>query len=104
MQLAFDSADRLVELVEERRAPVQAEEAARRLFALASVPAGLARELLDDVVTGDARLTWRGGAVGLAVEPGSDVLLEEATFAVVDLETTGLSPVRSRICELGAVR
>ncbi|HSC92103.1 MAG TPA: exonuclease domain-containing protein [Gaiellaceae bacterium] len=104
MQLAFDSADRLVELVEERRAPVAAEEAARRLFALASAPAGLARELLDDVVSGDARLAWRGGAVALASPPGSDLLLEDAVFAVVDLETTGLSPERSRICELGAVR
>ena len=104
MQLAFDSADRLVELVEERRAPVPAEEAARRLYALASAPAGLARELLDDVVTGDARLAWRAGCVALAAPPGADLLLEDATFAVVDLETTGLSPVRSRICELGAVR
>jgi DNA polymerase III epsilon subunit family exonuclease len=104
MQLAFDSADRLVELVEEARAPVPAEEAARKLFALASAPAGLARELLDDVVGGDARLAWRAGCVALAQTPGADLLLEEATFIVVDLETTGLSPVRSRICELGAVR
>jgi DNA polymerase III subunit epsilon len=42
--------------------------------------------------------------VGLAARPGADVLLEEADFAVVDLETTGLSPGRSRICEIGAVR
>ena len=104
MQLAFDSADRLVELVEEARAPVPAEEAARKLFALASAPVGLARELLDDVVGGDARLAWRAGCVALSRTPGSDLLLEEATFVVVDLETTGLSPVRSRICELGAVR
>ncbi len=104
MQLAFDSADRLVELVEEARAPVPAEEAARKLFALASAPAGLARELLDDVVGGDARLAWRAGCVALARTPGEDLLLEAATFVVVDLETTGLSPVRSRICELGAVR
>jgi DNA polymerase-3 subunit epsilon len=104
VQLAFDSADRLVELVEERRGPVPAEEAARRLFALASVPAGLARTLLDDVVAGDARLAWRGGAVALAGGRWDDVPLEAASFVVVDLETTGLSPGRSRICEIGAVR
>jgi hypothetical protein len=46
MQLRLDAADRLVELVEERRGPVYAEEAARRLFALRHVPAGLARSLL----------------------------------------------------------
>jgi DNA polymerase III epsilon subunit family exonuclease len=31
-------------------------------------------------------------------------LLEHATFVVVDLETTGLRPCASRICEIGAVR
>ena len=36
------------------------------LFALAHVPEGLARSLLDDVVSGDARLAWRGGCVALA--------------------------------------
>jgi DNA polymerase-3 subunit epsilon len=104
MQLSFDAADRLVELVEHRRGPVPAEEAARVLFALASAPAALARSLLDDVVSGDARLAWRGASVGLAAPPGADVLLEEAHFVVVDLETTGLSPRTSRICEIGAQR
>ena len=104
MQLAFDSADRLVELVEERHGAVSAEDAARHLFALRHAPEGLARTLLDDVIRGDARLRWRGGAVALAAARGEDVLLEEATFVVVDLETTGLSPGRSQICEIGAVR
>ena len=104
MQLSFDAADRLVELVEARRGPVPAEDAARALFALASAPTALARSLLDDVVSGDARLAWRGGSVGLAAPPGADVLLEEAHFVVVDLETTGLSPRTSRICEIGAQR
>ena len=58
MQLSFDGADRLVELVEARRGPVPVSEAARSLFALASVPTGIARALLDDVVSGDARLAW----------------------------------------------
>jgi DNA polymerase-3 subunit epsilon len=104
VQLSFDAADRLVELVEARRGPVPAEEAARVLFALASAPAALARSLLDDVVTGDARLAWRGTSVGLAGPPGADVELEHAHFVVVDLETTGLSPRTSRICEIGAQR
>jgi DNA polymerase-3 subunit epsilon len=104
VQLSFDAADRLVELVEARRGPVPAEEAARVLCALASAPAALARSLLDDVVTGDARLAWRGTSVGLAAPPGADVELEHAHFVVVDLETTGLSPRTSRICEIGAQR
>src|SRR5439155_13229468 len=104
MQLRLDAADRLVELVEERRGPVYAEEAARRLFALRHAPMGLARSLLDEVIGEDSRLAWRGDAVGLAEPPGGDLLLEDATFVVVDLETTGLRPGGSRICEIGSVR
>jgi DNA polymerase III epsilon subunit family exonuclease len=104
MQLAFDAADRLVELVEERRGPIPPEEAARALFALAHAPAGLARSLLEDVVAGDARLVWLGHCVGLAAPAGSDLPLDAARFVVVDLETTGLRPARAAICEIGAVR
>ena len=104
MQLRLDAADRLVELVEERRGPVVADEAARRLFALRTAPVALARSLLADVVEADARLAWRGDAVGLAQPLGADLLLEEATYVVVDLETTGLRPGSSQICEIGAVR
>jgi DNA polymerase-3 subunit epsilon len=104
MQLRLDAADRLVDLVEERRGPVYVEEAARRLFALRHAPVGLARSLLEEVVGEDSRLAWRGDAVGLAEPPGADLLLEAATFVVVDLETTGLRPGTARICEIGAVR
>ena len=104
VQLRIDAADRLVELVEERRGPIYAEEAARRLFALRHVPAGLARSLLDDVVGGDARLAWSGDSVRLETPLGHDLPVESATYVVVDLETTGLRPGSSRICEIGAVR
>jgi DNA polymerase III epsilon subunit family exonuclease len=104
MQLAFDAADRLVELLEERRGPLRAEEAARVLFALRQAPAALARELLDAVVGGDSRLAWRGSFVALAEGGGEDLPLESARFVVVDLETTGLRPGKSQICEIGAVR
>ena len=43
-------------------------------------------------------------AVGLSSPPGEGILLEHAHFVVLDLETTGLSPRNSRICEIGAQR
>ena len=105
MQLRLDAADRLVELVEEHRGPVAADEAARAVLKLGSaVPVGLARSLLDEAVTADARLRWSGDLVGLAAPPGEDLLLEQATFVVFDLETTGLRPGAARPCEFGAVR
>ena len=105
MQLRLDAADRLVELVEERRGPVPAEEAARTVLKLGSaVPVGLARSLLDEAVQTDARLRWSGDLVRLADAPGESLLLEDATFVVFDLETTGLRPGSARPCEFGAVR
>ena len=105
MQLRLDAADRLVELVEERRGPVAAEDAARVVLKLGSaVPVGLARSLLDEAVRADARLRWAGDLVRLAEAPGESLLLEEATFVVFDLETTGLRPASARPCEFGAVR
>ena len=104
MQLRLDAADRLVELVEERRGPVVADEAARRLFALRHAPVALAHALLADVVDADARLAWNGDSVTLTRPPGDDLPLEAATYVVVDLETTGLRPGSSQICEIGAVR
>ena len=104
MQFRLDAADRLVELVEEQGGVVPVEEAARSLFALARAPAGLAHDLLADVVAADSRLDWSGRSVGLAGSELPTLPLEVATFVVVDLETTGLAPGRARICEIGAVR
>src|SRR3954453_6677069 len=102
MQLALDSLDRLVDTLEER-GPLTAVEAARALFATPSISAGLASSLLGELTAGGSRGACVGGSVALA-DGRVDPELEEAEFVVFDLETTGLSPARDRICELGAVR
>jgi DNA polymerase III subunit epsilon len=102
VQLALDALDRLVDTLEEHGS-LSAVEAARSLFATASIPDGLACSLMADVTAGDSRLVCAGASVSLT-RGRADPLLEEAEFVVFDLETTGLSAARNHICELGAVR
>jgi DNA polymerase III epsilon subunit family exonuclease len=68
------------------------------------VGVGLGRSRLEEGVRDDARLRWAGDLVALTGAPSEALELEQATFVVFDLETTGLRPATSRPCEIGAVR
>jgi DNA polymerase-3 subunit epsilon len=102
VQLALDALDRLVDTLEEHGA-LTTVEAARSLFATSSIPAGLAATLIEDVTAGDSRLVCNGATVSLT-DGSPDPFLDEAEFVVFDLETTGLSAERNKICEIGAAR
>ena len=63
------------------------------------MPVGLARSLLDEAVQADARLRWAGDLVAVEGGHGESLSLEDATFVVFDLETTGLRPGTARPVE-----
>lgn len=95
----IDAADPLVRAVAVRGA-VGVGDAARILLALPGEAGPAARAVVDRVVTDDARLAWKDGAIALAPSPFADVGLEQARFAVLDLETTSLAARVGRIDEL----
>jgi len=88
-------------------APVALGELAARIVASPSpLPGALARRVVAST------LGWAPGSLpdpvapellGLPVQT-TDAPLDRAVFAVVDLETTGLSSQRAEILEIGAVR
>jgi DNA polymerase III alpha subunit (gram-positive type) len=98
----IDAADPLVRVVAQRGA-VEVSDAARILLALPGAAGAAARAVVERVVADDARLAWRDGAIALAPSPLAEVALEQARFAVVDLETTSLVAERGRIDELAIV-
>ena len=104
MQLSFDAADRLVEL--SRHDTVRCRPRLRRRR---STRCGTSRP----VSRARCSRTWStatpgspgaGRASGSPSRRAPTLSLESATYVVVDLETTGLSPRSSAICEIGAVR
>ena len=97
--------DRLCALLVRRGRPLEVGHVAAQLLRLRRCPECLQRKLVAEIVEGDARLAWLGrDLVGLAPPDWSDTALAEATFCVVDLETTGGSPGHSKVTEIGAVR
>ncbi|MEZ5081635.1 MAG: exonuclease domain-containing protein [Thermoleophilia bacterium] len=97
--------DRLCALIERRGRPLEVGHIAAQLLHLRGCPETLQRRLVAQIVESDLRLAWHGrDLVGLAPPEWAERDVRDGSFCVVDLETTGGSPGRARITELGAVR
>jgi DNA polymerase III epsilon subunit family exonuclease len=97
--------DRLCALLVRRGRPLEVGHISSQLLRLRGCPERLQRRLVAQIVEGDARLAWLGrDLVGLAPPAWSSTSFDEATFCIVDLETTGGSPGLSKVTEIGAVR
>ncbi len=98
-------ADRLCELLARRGRPLEVGHVVAQVLRVRRCPERLQRRLVAEIVESDRRLAWRGrDLVGLAPAGWAATPLREATFCVVDIETTGGAPGRSKITEIGAVR
>jgi len=97
--------DRLCALLVRRGRPLETGHVAAQLLNLRRCPENLQRRLVAEIVASDGRLAWLGrDLVGLAPPEWATSDVRDATFCVVDLETTGGAPGSSRITEIGAVR
>ena len=98
-------ADKLCELLARRGRPLEIGHVVSQVLRMRRCPERLQRRLVAEIVDSDQRLTWRGrDLVGLAPAGWAATPLREATFCVLDIETTGGSPGRSKVTEIGAVR
>ena len=98
-------ADRLCDLLIRRGRPLEIGHVVAQVLRVRQCPEALQRRLVAEIVDADQRLTWRGrDLVGLAPPGWATTKIREATYCVVDLETTGGAPGKSKITEIGAVR
>lgn len=98
-------ADRLCRLLEQRGRPLEVGHVASQLLHLTRCPVRLQRRLVGEIIERDGRLAWIGrDLVGLAPAGWHTAPVDEASFCIVDIETTGGSPGRGRVTEIGAVR
>ena len=98
-------ADRCCALIARRGRPLEVGEIVAQVIRVQGAPLRLQRRLVAEIVDPDRRLGWRGrDLVGLDTPAWSAATLQEASFCVVDLETTGGRPGSAKIIEIGAAR
>lgn len=98
-------ADRLCDFLVRWGRPMGIGDVVSEILQVRGCPPALERTLVADIVDGDPRLVWCGRAhVGLTPSRWSAARIDEVAYCIVDLETTGGVPGRSKITEIGAVR
>ncbi len=98
-------ADKLHALLVRRGRPLECGQVAAQVLRIRRCPPALSRRIVGELVTADQRLAWHGNdLVGLAPDGWSALSPGEASYCVVDLETTGGAPGGAKITEIGAVR
>jgi DNA polymerase-3 subunit epsilon len=98
-------AERLLALIQRRGRALEVGHIASQLLRLTACPERLQRRLVAEVVDSDPRLAWHGrDLVGIAPDGWGGRRVDQASFCIVDLETTGGAPGGSKITEIGAVR
>jgi DNA polymerase-3 subunit epsilon len=98
-------ADKLCDLLVRRGRPLETGHIVAQVLRMRTCPERLQRRLVAEIVESDERLAWRDrDLVGLAPAGWAATTLNEATFCILDIETTGGAPGRSKITEIAAVR
>ncbi len=85
----------------ESREPVSPETVAAEWLSMQNLN-GDARKLVEELVGGDPRFAWDEGLLRTA--DLASLPLEEAPYVVFDVETTGSSPEKGAITEIGALK
>ncbi len=85
--------------------PLPADRLAREVLGLVGAPAAVAERLAVALFAADPRVAQLGdGRWALVAEASGSPLIEETAFAVVDVETTGMSAWRGdRVMEIAVV-
>jgi len=97
--------EKALTLIVESPSSVSARVLARKVLGLTRAPESLARKLIKRLLAGEPRVVEESpGRWRLADTELEHLPLGKLTFTVVDVETTGTSPVEDRITELAAIR